>query len=468
MIYQHYISDNVEVLNKRILTLKEVFMPNSKNMEDIREYKWDYIVSLPHRHVEMKVINNQVSIKLNSEYTVNCQYLDFNDLPTFFIVPASFYQLDSDISFFEPDEEIVDKLWGAQLLEWCKKYYTISESVNQIYNIILAIYVNMVKAGDIIRENTLNILSCEENDSVFIPYDDVPEEIIYELKRQFMEEYFVEIFESYIVNYANHIIKEIGIELKEGERLLDIYNNDRVVRSKINEIINKHIENKWNKLEKNEEFRHKVAVTFNNKLLHADENCKYNKILNTLYQNQLFYDVSLVVEINNRAKEFITKAFHAIRDTKGFINWLNGYFNFYDPFRILEVGIYDSDQELVDSDMCYANFGKLLEFKIEYNNYDINKNNINFDIHTIKFDCVAPNYTHIYKKIKILIIVYLNNRRLKLLFDNSRFLFYIVRRIWNIYKYINSFVSICNKLENYPLIGSVLALGKSLRSPTRS
>ena len=460
MLYRGYINTNsVESLNKYILTSKDIFGASSKKIEhttyhDMIFYNWNATVSLPPRHFTMQVVNEQVDIMLNSKYTVNCRYLTINGVIVLFIVPIRFYQLDSDISFFEPDEEIIDKLWGVQLRQWLLEHRDKYIFFDQISNIILTIDSKIDMAMNIINDNKYEVSNrLVVPYRLFVPYDNVPKEIIYELKRQFMEKQRKKNFESYISDYADHIIKELRIELKKDESLLEIYKNDKVLRSKINAIINNHLKDKWNELENSKEFRYRVGLAFSKKLPQSDRVCTYNKEENILFQNQLRYDIPITVRIKN--KKIAIKAINIIRDTKNFINWLNGCFNFYSPFKILVNKKYSSSHELVDSNISYLNFGKLLSFKVEYEDDYIDESNIGVYIHSMKFDCLAPNYTHAYKKIQIYTEVFYNRSMLKLLFNNNLFLFYIVTRFVNIYKYVNSFMSICNKLESYPLIASL-------------
>lgn len=381
-----------------------------------------------------------------TNYKVKCQYIAINDIASLIIMPKESIEM---IDVLEENQKIANKIYGIVIYEWLGEKDIYSLPLKSLYEIFSWLY------GSIYEVLTEKIDYCD------IDFDDLPNEMINEIKKAVLKGEYSYAMKDVLQNYGYDILRELGLLSKDDRssnyekdiNLLDFYKNNQDFANRINKMIDEHLENTWLSMMNDSDFRHDVLVEFYRNLkTNKSSNEKicdiifHSEIMRLLFKDNKVFTISAHVgNVNIEFSLLIT-----LKNKKNLINWSFSSFGEIIDYPLvylftLEYGISDKDTEWIfkyHDKVCKKIYGRIKSYKVEYKFGSIYMKDIIVDY-------AAPRDNLIYVEAKLLCSIKLNKWNKYLWLRNDRV---ILGHLIGLYKIAKTILEIHRSINEKPIL----------------
>ena len=419
--------------------------------------------------VTVKEDKVDIEIEEDQTYEAKCQYIAIDDVPSMFIIPE---ENPAMIDFLEKNQEIANKIYGLIILNWLEDWTEINCPLQNLYETFQSLYKRIDEA-------------LEEIPHCSMDFDDLPDEMINEIKNLVFDSYYDDTFYDILYNYGHEILKDLGLLPKNDDEydeddeygednefseddvynedqdtyssfsrskknanidLLQLYENNKEFAKEVDKTVNEHLRYIWwSKFEKNGEFKKEVVDKFLDNLM-AD-NCDSKKVLNIVFHNEIIgilfrYSKRLVVNVNLGNTKIKSNFIITLKNKINIINWLHGSFVAIVGYPLLYGHSLSYSTFDYDDNACKEIHGKIKSYEVEYEEDEVN-------IGDVFVDCVAPRDKVIYIKAELKCFMRLDKQSEYLWFHNDRI---ILSRLIELHKIIDRTLRVHHSIGHKPLL----------------
>jgi len=407
------------------------------------------------------------------KYKAKCRYIAIDGVPCLFVIPEADF-----VAYTEDRKYVVNEIHGAIILNWLYE--------NEDEHFCL---VNLYKILRWLNNKVEKVLY--ELEYYEMKYYYVPDEIIDEIREKFIEFHYHDVFINVLHNYGYEVLEELGLLPKEDEDeedynddvdedeeeyynddldedeedmyssfsyyrknnnidLWEFYEKNEEFKNKIDEMVDDHLEYVWNEIERDRDFRDKVAEKFLKAIISDD--CDEKKLINIAFHNEVERllsepqeGIKAFIYINSEKFEF--NMIISLTEYTNIINWLQAYFSAIIGFPLLYTEKYEFWDSYYDYDVYKEILGEIKSFNVEYTDTDVY-------ISKVIVDCVAPSNYTLGIGVELRGRLSLNKQNKRLWLHNDRI---ILNHLIALYKIIKGVLKVCDSIGWQRLIACGVA-----------
>ena len=405
-------------------------------------------------NVNLKQDFTTITLDGTNRHKVPYCYIEIDDQPILYILPEKWEAVD----YFDEDTKIISKIYSWLIMDWLQKHYNKPFLIN--------LYETFTFISSEISEILSSVKVCKDFD-----YNEIPKEILENIKHAFMAHYYNAILYDTIRKYGQEILESLGLLSEYSNKkknkdarhsksnismnkLIDLYNSNAEFRSNIEKHVKETLEHNWMKTERDNNFRKNVVRAYNTALFFVEEECHYKKVLIIVFHNEIYRILTenkYFIHVELGHKTITINTFGLINNKKSFINWLYGSFNSFSNLSVLEAKAYrfqcyTDDGEPCDFDhICYGRFSEIKSCEVIYDKSGPKISNL-------IVDCLFPNVNSLSVQFSIQLSISLNNNNFKIILNNTRLMTNLILNFSNFYVLLDKFLNSHHNVNKEPLL----------------